>query len=114
MEYTKLLKAGLVDDDTLSGWMVDANRRRLEADLVARAYERRRPKIQDWIREKLIREHGSAEDWAVRRDLDANWTLNDLIKKHAWLRDEADSLNLAIQTQLALRAALNEQRVDLS
>jgi hypothetical protein len=101
-----ILKAGLVSDEELMRWVADARQRRITADMTAIEYEHRKPRIENGIRKKLVKRHGVVDDWRFRQEMGENWAINDLIKKHAWHRDEAASLNLAIQTQLALRAAI--------
>lgn len=106
MDANTMRIAGLVHDDTLAVWMTDAIRRRLAADRAADEYEYEKPRIEEAIRKRLTKRDGKDIDFFLRQEMEANWKLIDLTKKHAWLRDEAASLNLAIQTQLALRAAI--------
>jgi hypothetical protein len=105
-----ILGAGMVPDDLLFRWMRDAKDRRELADQVAIEYEYRKPRVERGITRKLLRLHGTVDDWRYRQEMSENWTLNDLIKKHAWHRDESASLNAAIQTQLLLRQMMESER----
>lgn len=100
------IKIGLVDDQTLSAWQQDAVWRRLAADRAAALYEYEKPRVEAAIKKRLTKRNGAVDDYMLRQEMEANWKLIDITKTHAWLRDEANSLNLAIQTQLALRGAL--------
>lgn len=107
--YNRIPVVGLVDDETLGEWMADAVARRRAASAKAAEYEYRKPRIQRGVERHLAKNGNTATDYDIRKSMEANWDLIDMSRMHAWLRDEADSLNLAIQTQLALRAAIAQQ-----
>lgn len=91
---------GLVDDATIVIWAKKMLKYRSKAQIASIEYERVKPIIESEIRQ----DH--PEDYSFRKAMAANWTLNDLLKRHAWFRDEANSLNLAIMGQKALRDIL--------
>lgn len=100
---------GLVSTAELLRWQDMMLHRMQIADVASADYERRKPEIEKHHHDRLVRLNGSAEDYEMRKAMEGSWVLNDLLKKHAWNRDEADRLNLAIIAQWALRRMLTEE-----
>lgn len=105
------MQGRMVSNEQLLDWNLQMLERMKVADMASAAYERRKPEIEEHHRERLIRLNGTAEDYALRDAMEKSWVLNDLLKKHAWNRDEANRLNLAIIAQKALREMLASSSV---
>jgi len=103
--------SGLVTTQQLFDWQATMLQRMAVADKASDDYERRKPGIEEHHRDRLIKTTGVAEDFALRKAMDSSWVLNDLLKKHAWNRDEANRFNLAILAQCALRQAMMDDIV---
>lgn len=100
---------GLVSTNEMLRWQAIMLRRMLVADEASEAYERKKPVIEEHHRERIKKLDGSVTDFALRKAMEGSWVLNDLLKKHAWNRDEANRYNNAITAQWALRRMLTEE-----
>ncbi len=103
------LDHGLVATDEILEWHRRALHHMLVADQASADYERRKPGIEQHHKKQLLKNHGSVEESMFRKAMGDSWVLNDLLKKHAWHRDEANRLNTAILTQHALREMLTKE-----
>jgi len=101
------LRASLVSSSQILEWSVRAQRSMRIADETADKWAAKKPEIEEHQRDRLLKLNGMVEDFALRKALEESWTLTDLIKKHAWHRDEANRLHNAILAQAALREMLN-------
>lgn len=102
---------GTVSDWVLRQWQIQALRRMQIADKAAADWERRKPQIEEFIQARLAKLNGGrVDDYEFRNQLEANWTLKDLIKKHEWNREEANRYHNAILAQHALRQMLGGEK----
>lgn len=105
---------GLVTTAQLLEWHRTMLLRMATADEASAEYERRKPTIEKYHHDRLVKLNGAAEDFQMRKAMEGSWVLNDLLKKHAWNRDEANRLNLAIIAHKALREILAEATVSVN
>lgn len=101
---------GTVSDWVLRQWQEQALRRMQIADKAAADWERKKPQIEQHVQERLLRLNGAVDDYQFRKQMDENWTLKDLIKKHEWNREEANRYHNAILAQHALRQMLGGEK----
>jgi hypothetical protein len=90
-----------VPDSQLIAWRKEALESIRKASAASALYNERKPGVVNHIREST-RIYGEG-DYNARKALKENWTLNDAQDVYNWHRRNANMLNQAIATELALR-----------
>jgi hypothetical protein len=90
-----------VSDATLLEWRKQALDSMAKASGASDLYNERKPGVLKHI--KANPQIYGGEDYNVRKALKENWTLNDAQDVYNWHRRNANMLNQAIVTELALR-----------
>lgn len=101
------LPAGIVSIHTLQEWADKAQDAHIEANRLSKEYMSKKPGIILKLQDMVGRQGGA--DFALRKAIKENWTLNDLQDAYNWHRREENRLNTAIAAQVALRQLMKQE-----